>query len=52
MTYERFHATFVGLIATLVGSAVVAELAGYWLHRLLHSASTRLSAGATGSIFS
>ncbi|HEY6944524.1 MAG TPA: sterol desaturase family protein [Candidatus Acidoferrum sp.] len=37
MTYERFHATFVGAIATLAGSIVVAELAGYWLHRLLHS---------------
>lgn len=37
MTYERFHATFVGVVATLVDSIVVAELAGYWLHRLLHS---------------
>lgn len=37
MTYQRFHATFVGVAATLVGSVVVAELAGYWLHRLLHS---------------
>lgn len=37
MTYERFHATFVGIVATLAGSVVVAELAGYWLHRLLHS---------------
>jgi len=37
VTYERFHATFVGVVATLVGSIVVAELAGYWLHRLLHS---------------
>jgi hypothetical protein len=37
MTYERLHATFVGVVATLVGSIVVAELAGYWLHRLLHS---------------
>ena len=35
MTYERFHATFVGVIATLVDSIVVAELAGHWLHRLL-----------------
>lgn len=37
MTYERLHATFVAVVATLVGSIVVAELAGYWLHRLLHS---------------
>lgn len=37
MTYERFHVTFVGIVATLVDSIVVAELAGYWLHRLLHS---------------
>lgn len=37
MTYERFHATFVGVVAALVDSIVVAELAGYWLHRLLHS---------------
>jgi len=37
MTYERFHATFVGVLATLSGSIVVAEFAGYWLHRLLHS---------------
>ena len=37
MTYERFHATFVGALATLSGSIVIAEFAGYWLHRLLHS---------------
>lgn len=37
MTYERFHATFVGVVAALVDSIVVAELAGYWLHRLLHN---------------
>lgn len=37
MTYERFHATFVGVVATLVDSIVVAELAGYWLHRLVHT---------------
>lgn len=37
MTYERLHTTFVAVVATLVGSIVVAELAGYWLHRLLHS---------------
>lgn len=36
MTYERFHAIFVGVVATLVGSIVVAELAGYWLRRLLY----------------
>jgi len=37
MTYERFHTTFVGVLATLSGSIVVAEFAGYWLHRILHS---------------
>ena len=37
MTYERLHVTFVGVVATLVDSVIVAEFAGYWLHRLLHS---------------
>jgi sterol desaturase/sphingolipid hydroxylase (fatty acid hydroxylase superfamily) len=37
MLYERFHVTFVGIVATLVDSIAVAEFAGYWLHRLLHS---------------
>jgi sterol desaturase/sphingolipid hydroxylase (fatty acid hydroxylase superfamily) len=37
MLHERLHATFVGIVATLVDSVVVAEFAGYWLHRLLHS---------------
>jgi sterol desaturase/sphingolipid hydroxylase (fatty acid hydroxylase superfamily) len=37
MFYERLHVTFVGIVATLVDSVVVAEFAGYWLHRLLHS---------------
>jgi len=37
MFYQRLHATFVGVVATLVDSVVVAEFAGYWLHRLLHS---------------
>src|SRR5260370_32217288 len=37
MIYERFHVTLVGVVATLVDSLVVAEFAGYWLHRLLHS---------------
>jgi sterol desaturase/sphingolipid hydroxylase (fatty acid hydroxylase superfamily) len=37
MLYERLHVTFVGIVATLVESVVVAEFAGYWLHRLLHS---------------
>jgi sterol desaturase/sphingolipid hydroxylase (fatty acid hydroxylase superfamily) len=37
MIYERLHVTFVGVVATLVGSVVVAEFAGYWLHRLVHS---------------
>jgi hypothetical protein len=37
VSYERLHVTFVGIVATLVDSVVVAEFAGYWLHRLLHS---------------
>jgi sterol desaturase/sphingolipid hydroxylase (fatty acid hydroxylase superfamily) len=37
MFYERLHFTFVGVVATLVDSVVIAEFAGYWLHRLLHS---------------
>src|SRR3989449_7875668 len=37
MIYERLHVTFVGVVATLVDSVVVAEFAGYWLHWLLHS---------------
>jgi sterol desaturase/sphingolipid hydroxylase (fatty acid hydroxylase superfamily) len=37
MLYERLQVTFVGVVATLVDSVVVAEFAGYWLHRLLHS---------------
>ena len=37
MLYDRLHVTFVGILATLVDSIVVAEFAGYWLHRLLHS---------------
>ncbi len=42
MTYQRFHATFVGVVAALADSIVVAELAGYWLHRLLHSSDALL----------
>jgi len=37
MYYDRLHVTFVGIVATLADSVVVAEFAGYWLHRLLHS---------------
>ena len=37
MIYERLHVTFIGVVATLVDSVIVAEFAGYWLHRLLHS---------------
>jgi hypothetical protein len=37
MLYKHLHVTFVGVIATLLDSIVVAEFAGYWLHRLLHS---------------
>ena len=37
MLYHRLHVTFIGVVATLVDSVVVAEFAGYWLHRLLHS---------------
>jgi hypothetical protein len=35
MIYERLRVTFVGIVATLVDSMVVAEFASYWLHRLL-----------------
>ncbi len=45
MIYERLHVTIVVVIATLVDSVVVAEFAGYWLHRLL--LSYRLPAGGT-----
>ncbi len=37
MIYERLHVTFVGIVAILVDSVVVAEFAGYWLHRLLYN---------------
>jgi sterol desaturase/sphingolipid hydroxylase (fatty acid hydroxylase superfamily) len=37
MFYERLQVSFVGIVATLVDSVIVAEFAGYWLHRLLHS---------------
>ncbi|OLC92313.1 MAG: hypothetical protein DMG35_19410 [Acidobacteria bacterium] len=37
MSYQRLHMTLFGILATLVGSVVVAEFIGYWLHRLLHS---------------
>jgi len=37
MQYDRLHATFVGIVAALIDSIVVAEFAGYWLHCLLHS---------------
>lgn len=37
MFTERWHVTLVGVLATLIESVVVAEFAGYWLHRLLHS---------------
>ena len=37
MFYARLHCTFVGIVATLVDSIVVAEFAGHWLNRLLHS---------------
>jgi hypothetical protein len=36
MLYQRLHITFIGIVATLVDSVVVAEFAGYWLHRLLY----------------
>lgn len=35
MFCDRLHVTFVGVVATLVDSVVVAEFAGYWLQRLL-----------------
>ena len=37
MIHERFHTTFVGVLLTLLASVIVAEFAGYWLHRLLHT---------------
>ncbi len=37
MICERLHCTFIGILATFVDSIVVAESAGYWLHRFLHS---------------
>lgn len=37
MIYKRLHVTFVGIVATLVDSVVVAEFAGYWLRRLLYN---------------
>jgi len=49
MIYERLHVTFVGVVATLVDSVVVAEFAGYWLHRLLHSDKFQPSAGGIDS---
>ncbi len=33
---NALHFTFVGVVATLADSVVVAEFAGYWLHRILH----------------
>ena len=44
MTYKHLHITFVGVVAMLVDSVVVAEFAGHWLHRLLHCG--KLPAGA------
>jgi hypothetical protein len=37
MGYVRSHVTFVGVVATLAESIVVAEFVGYWLYRLLYS---------------
>ena len=37
MIYERFHVAFVGIVATLVDSVVVAEFTAFWLYRLAHS---------------
>ncbi|HEX4546697.1 MAG TPA: sterol desaturase family protein [Candidatus Acidoferrum sp.] len=37
MLYQRLHTIFIGIVATLLDSVVVAEFAGYWLHRLLYS---------------
>jgi hypothetical protein len=36
MSYERIHVAFVGFVAVLLDSVVVAEFAGHWLRRLLH----------------
>jgi hypothetical protein len=35
MSYERMHVAFVGFVAVLLDSVVVAEFAGHWLRRLL-----------------
>jgi hypothetical protein len=36
MSYGRMLVAFVGFIAVLLDSVVVAEFAGHWLRRLLH----------------
>jgi hypothetical protein len=36
MIYKLLQVTFVGVVATLVDSVVVAEFSGHWLRRLLH----------------
>jgi hypothetical protein len=36
MIYKLLQVTFVGAVATLVDSMVVAEFAGHWLRRLPH----------------
>ncbi len=45
MFYERLHFTFVGVLATLADSVVVAEFAGYWLHRFCTVASSQATVG-------
>ena len=37
MSVHPIHVTTTGVILTLATSCLVAEFAGYWLHRLLHS---------------
>jgi len=37
MIFGRSHSTFIAGAATILCSVLVAEFAGYWLHRLLHS---------------
>ena len=37
MLFPSQHVTIRGALLTVAGSCLVAEFAGYWLHRLLHS---------------
>src|SRR6266566_5896331 len=43
---NALHFTFVGVVATLADSVVVAEFAGYWLHGVCTVASSPATVGA------